>query len=357
MMVQCQQCDAMLLLEDAEDDGFVLEGMEVQHGDSTWGGMSEVLARLYDMVSETASVETPLCAQCLDVVCDKMDLELEYLVREEKLYKNLLVSRASVPHTHNDAEFLQTEKHIASLEMRVQRMNQTVFSAEQHLDHLRSCNDELQALEHEFWTHCNTLSLEEMAVQEQYKAHKNRHAFMKKQHAMLSCTSVLDDLFFIAANNQYPTINQFRLGQLPGRPVDWEEVNAALGQSLLLLDCICSAMDLSLERYNLFPRGNYSLIERKSDGRLLELFMRKSIWFKTFDRALEAFLDCIKQVGSEMESLFSVCALPYPIQNDTISGYSIRHGRNQDTDWTKALKYTLITLKQMLACFNEHSSK
>jgi len=52
--------------------------------------------------------------------------------------------------------------------------------------------------------------------------------------------SVPNDAFFIWHSGPFGTINGFRLGRLPVEPVEWSEINAALGQVALLLSTIQS---------------------------------------------------------------------------------------------------------------------
>ena len=58
---------------------------------------------------------------------------------------------------------------------------------------------------------------------------------MAEQLERLKRTNVYNDVFRIWHDGHFGTINNFRLGLLPGHAVEWEEINAALGQACLLL--------------------------------------------------------------------------------------------------------------------------
>lgn len=45
--------------------------------------------------------------------------------------------------------------------------------------------------------------------------------------------NAINDAFFIWYSGPFATINNFRLGNLPAKPVEWTEINAALGQAVL----------------------------------------------------------------------------------------------------------------------------
>lgn len=50
-------------------------------------------------------------------------------------------------------------------------------------------------------------------------------------------------------SGQFGTINNFRLGRLPSVPVEWNEINAAWGQTVLLLHALAKKMGLRFQRY------------------------------------------------------------------------------------------------------------
>lgn len=66
-------------------------------------------------------------------------------------------------------------------------------------------------------------------------------------------------------NGQFATINGFRLGRLPNQPVEWSEINAAWGQTVLLLYALAKKMNFTFQRYKLVPFGNHSYIETLED--------------------------------------------------------------------------------------------
>lgn len=53
---------------------------------------------------------------------------------------------------------------------------------------------------------------------------------------------------FSRHSGQFGTINNFRLGRLPSVPVEWNEINAAWGQTVLLLHALASKMGLCFLR-------------------------------------------------------------------------------------------------------------
>lgn len=78
--------------------------------------------------------------------------------------------------------------------------------------------------------------------------------------------------FNIWHSNQFGTINGLRLGRLPTVAVDWNEINAAWGQTCLLLHSLVNKIGLKFQRYELVPYGNYSYIRNLEDNKELPLF-------------------------------------------------------------------------------------
>jgi beclin 1 len=90
---------------------------------------------------------------------------------------------------------------------------------------------------------------------------------------------------------------------LPSVPVEWNEINAAWGQTALLLWCLAKKVGMEFQRYSLYPYGSYSYIKVIADGKVLPLYGSggfKMIFDSKFDSGMVAFLDCLQQFGLEV---------------------------------------------------------
>ena len=67
--------------------------------------------------------------------------------------------------------------------------------------------------------------------------------------------------FHIWHSGHFGTINGFRLGRLPSIPVDWNELNTAWGQTVLLLYSLVKKIKLQLQRYKLGKSKVRTLLE------------------------------------------------------------------------------------------------
>jgi beclin 1 len=152
---------------------------------------------------------------------------------------------------------------------------------------------------------------------------------------------------------------------LPGTPVEWEEINAGLGQANLLLYCLARKVKLEFKRFRLVPYGSYSYLEVVENtagykiGDELNMYRLKGYkyyfdWDKKFEKGMSAYLDCLRQFEEKIKSLDPQFAMPYKINGFKLedkngSSYSIKFQLNSFEEWTKALKYMLTNLKWSLA--------
>ena len=174
----------------------------------------------------------------------------------------------------------------------------------------------------------------------------------------LQMTNVYNDTFHIWFEGQFATINTFRLGRLPSVPVSWNEINAAWGQAALLLWTLAGKTSFTFTAYTLKPMGSFSRIYRndKPNHSGFELFgstsgfSKRLLGNRSFDKAMAAFLVCLKELGDHIESIDPNFRVPYQIEGATIDSLSIKLATFSAVEsWTKACKKTLTNLKWMLA--------
>lgn len=94
-----------------------------------------------------------------------------------------------------------------------------------------------------------------------------------------------------------------------GLKVEWAEINAAWGQTLLLLYTIARKLDYTFDSYRLVPMGSFSRIEQiaptKTTHELYgsgDLHIGRLLHNRRFDFAMVAFLDCLKSIIDYIKS-------------------------------------------------------
>jgi beclin 1 len=248
-------------------------------------------------------------------------------------------------------------------------------------------SQQLDADEERFWRSRNAFALTLAEFQTERDALNMRYDHDSQQLERLQRTNVYNDAFCIGHDGYFGTINGLRLGRLANPSVEWPEINAAWGQTCLLLATIAERLGFQFQGYRLKPLGSTSRIDKieypvhptgpPATDRVapkitqLDLFSSGDLplnlpWLhRRFDAGMVAFLECLRQLGQFVESTPAAVTsprrgqtnatapglrLPYEIQRDRIGDASIKLGFNQnDETWTRACKYTLTCCKFLLA--------
>jgi len=229
-----------------------------------------------------------------------------------------------------------------------------------------------------------------------------KYAHDALQLERLQRTNVYNDTFCIGHDGFFGTINGLRLGRLVNPAVEWNEINAAWGQTLLLLATVAEKLGYQFQGYRLRPMGSTSRIDKleypqqspqhsrrastlmtnppnspsqadtqQAKVTALDLFssgdvaLTRIMSSRRFDAGMVAFLDCLAQLGrhvyltsTERNPGSPGLKLPYPINKDKVGDVSLKLGAgfNQDEGWTKACKATLTNCKFLLAHASNISS-
>ena len=338
-----------------------------------WNVRINKISALCDLMSSNTNIDHPLCEECAEQLLNQLDTQCKVIQKEQSEYRNLLNQLNE--QTVNNDEINSLENDLKSLELEEQEL---IKQLEAYENEEKSLNIQIQAKVEE---EESLLEQEEKYLIEYFNYQRSLIKFDEKNISLenqlkktkihlnrLSTTNVLNAAFHIWHSGSFGTINFFRLGRLPDTPVEWDEINAGLGQVILLLQSLASIVKLEFKRYKLIPFGNYSHIEVIENVAALNVkkgdqlnmygvggFKYYFDWDKKFDYGMVAFLDCLEQFESKIKSKDSTFSMPYPINGHeledkkTSTKYSIRFQKNTHEEWTKALKYMLTNLKWSLA--------
>ncbi|KIX01836.1 uncharacterized protein Z518_09563 [Rhinocladiella mackenziei CBS 650.93] len=368
---------------------------------------------LFAILSSHSDIDHPICSECTSLLLASFNSRLGTSTRERDSYASFLKSvqqtassaahgsqaksQKAVSHAHKDGE--STYEQLKRTESNSQKIRAEIMALE---DETQRADLEEQA----YWMSRNSLEddLHEATVRLSFLQEKFAHDH--QQLDRLQRTNVYNDTFCIGHDGYFGTINGLRLGRLPNQNVDWAEINAAWGQTLLLLATVAERLKYTFQGYRLRPQGSTSRIEKleypqqfpdtarqHAAGRdrglhsaaanpepkvtPLDLFssgdmaIGRLLNHRRFDSGMVAFLDCLGQLGKHVERTSSLDIntkpisnrnaglrnpptkrlLPYPIQGDKIGDVSIKLGVgfHQDENFTKACKYALTCCKFLLA--------
>ncbi|KAJ3147760.1 autophagy protein 6 [Geranomyces variabilis] len=316
--------------------------------------------KLFDLLSEATDVDHPLCEDCADELMMRLEKRVHESRKEKQAYEayfeTLMDSDEADGSTVTQEDVAKAkEEELAALET-LKDLKTQEMGLKDELQAVQAELAELESLKLSYWQEVNEFQNDLQVYKNERESIVLSHATISEQLDALKKTNVYNDAFRIRHEDVIGSINGFRLGRLPSQPVDWTEINAGMGQALLLLDTLASKIKFTFQGYKLVPMGSLSRLE-KTDGDkgILELhgsgeLMKGMLfWNRRFDSGLVAFLNCVQQIGDYAEQEDSKYRLPNRINKDKIGDLSIKMQFNQDEAWTKALKYMLMDLKWILA--------
>ena len=369
----------------------------------------EVSQRLFSILSARSDIDHPICTECTSLLLSSMTARLNASTKERDAYIGFLRSLQSASSTIPTAEdvsaaekslkdTLDKEKvafeELKNLEAEKQELENEIAELEEQ-------SQALELEEQKFWAERNAFDDEMHELTTTLSSLQQKHQHDQLQLQALQRTNVYNDTFCIGHDGYFGTINGLRLGRLPNQNVEWSEINAAWGQTVLLLATVAERLGYTFQGYRLRPMGSTSRIEKvewpqqSPDGSAqgshhagqmstnvtpkitqLDLFssgdmpLGRVFFHRRFDGGMVAFLDCLAQLGAYVERLPNPPSsgnssprtptrisrvLPYPIHGDKIgegnNAVSIKLGAGfqQDESWTKACKYALTCCKFLLA--------
>ncbi|XP_056627252.1 beclin-1 isoform X2 [Triplophysa dalaica] len=341
-------------------------------GEASDGGTMENLSRrlkvtsdLFDIMSGQTDVDHPLCEECTDTLLDHLDTQLNITENECQNYKNCLDLLTQLPEEEQSSLLTELQHLKLEEESMIQELERIEIQREavaKELAERRSHSQQLDTEEIRYQKEYCEFKGQQLELDDDIKSVDNQMRYCQIQLDRLKKTNVFNATFHIWHSGQFGTINNFRLGRLPSVPVEWNEINAAWGQTVLLLHALASKMGLYFQRYRLVPYGNHSYLESLTDkSKELPLYCSGGLrffWDNKFDHAMVAFLDCVQQFKEEVEKGDTGFCLPYRMDVDkgkiedtggSGGSYSIKTQFNSEEQWTKALKFMLTNLKWGLA--------
>lgn len=294
-------------------------------------------AELFDCLSSNSEIDHPLCEECADSMLEIMDRELRIAEEEWHVYKtylNELEQQQQGPNVEaldrELEELKESEKQLlselANLKAEEKVLNEAI--EEEELE-----KEKLHEQEESYWREYTKHRRELNLTEDDKRSLECQIAYSKQQLEKLRDTNIFNITFHIWHAGHFGTINNFRLGRLPSVSVDWSEINAAWGQTVLLLSALARKIDLTFERYRVVPFGNHSYVEVLGENRELPLYGSggfKFFWDTKFDAAMVAFLDCLTQFQREVEKRDTGFLLPYKMEKGKIidpsngNSYSIK---------------------------------
>jgi beclin len=346
----------------------------------------ERVTRLFEILSSRSDIDHPICVECTELLVDGLQRRLETALKERDAYVGFLKQvNAEIPTEEEIKESQDLlakarEEEVAAIEA-LKKLEEEKAEVDEEIALLEEEARALDIEEEKFWSERNAFATKLTEFQNVRDSVNLQYDHDSQQLEKLQRTNVYNDTFCISHDGKFGTINNLRLGRLSNVPVDWPEINAAWGHTVLLLATVADRLNFKFDGYELQPMGSTSRIirydqpsptaSRTASQRggtrplkksILELYssgdmpLGLTFMHRKFDIAMVAFLECMRQLGvfveqetaRQSESGKGLC-LPYKIDGDKIEDVSIKLGIAQDDAWSLACKYTLTCCKFLLA--------
>lgn len=346
----------------------------------------ETTNRMFEILSARSDIDHPICVECTELLVDGLQKRLGVATRERDAYVDYLRrANTDVPSTEEikaaEADLRAARKSEAVAIANLERLEGEKAELDAQLSALEAEARQLDKTESDFWANRNAFSTSLSSFQNERDALTTKYEHDTQVLTQLQRRSVYNDTFFITHDNFYATINGLRLGRLSSPYVDWPEINAAWGQTCLLLATLAERLNFKFNGFELCPMGSTSYLYKleskpqpnnasstanpssaaQVSRSKLELFSSGELPFnlgfmhRKFDIAMVAFLECLRQLGehAERSPVFGdSLKMPYEIKKDRIHDQSIKLSLSKDENWTKACKYMLTCCKFLLAHAN-----
>lgn len=314
------------LKTDQDKNGFMIIENEVEVETESISQNVRMKAELFDNLTSISDINHPVCTDCSDFLLEMMDQQLKVAESEWNDYNNYL-KKLEINEDIPDVNGLEKElENLMAEEKKLLFDLETLKKEEESIkDTIKFQEDEKRRLKCEdekYWREYTKHRRELIAAEDEYRSLECQLNYSKSQLEKLKTTNIFNVTFHIWHSGHFGTINNFRLGRLPSSPVDWSEINAAWGQTCLLLCALARKIDLTFKRYKLVPYGNHSYIEVLGENKKeLPLYGSggfRFFWDTKFDAGMVAFLDCLQQFKEEIEKGDSGFYLPYRMDKGKI---------------------------------------
>ncbi|KIZ01315.1 Beclin-1-like protein, partial [Monoraphidium neglectum] len=322
-------------------------------------GKLQSLTQLFEMASSATGVDHPLCLDCAVQLKEEVEAQVRAARHEASCYAHALSKlEQEGAEPMSEAEF---ERELAQLRTQEDAARTAEAELEAQLaiarresGALAAAAADVAALEERYWHGLNDYHSLLAAHVAERDSLLTRIERASARLALLKGTNVLNDVFRIWHDGPFGTINGCRLGRTPEVPVEWDEINAAWGQAVLLLHTMAQACQITFSAYRLLPMGSHP---RVADRRgTYDLFGPVSkLWAQSYDRAMAIYLACLREFGDFArardiaESRSPAFEFPFPVEGDKVGNYSVKlFMQTKDAKWTKALKLMLADLKVSL---------
>merc|ERR1719412_1064742 len=180
-----------------------------------------------------------------------LDQQLDQAELDSQQYQEFLTSLSN--ETEESSNLGQLQEELDGLKLEEQELVEELETLKQENEKIDSelevqtrGKERLEEQEEQYWRQYSRHKQQLLLAEDEYRSLDCQLRYNQSQLDKLKKTNVFNATFHIWHSGHFGTINGFRLGRLPSVPVDWNEVNTAWGQTVLLLYSLCRKISLNL---------------------------------------------------------------------------------------------------------------
>lgn len=283
---------------------------------------------------------------------NRKEEELDFLRIETESYEKALRNNLNLPKDPSDPSSDTSQK---TLEF--QRLNdlkhkvQSIRKQRKYLERFRQrCQDiqeQLSLTQENVQRLQNEVYAKLYLVLGQCSGRERRYQLALLEYQSISKRNAWNDIFYMHIDAEFGRINGVVLGIQNSTDINYDALNYALGDCVLLLHCLSRTIQFKYYRPMPFGRQSYFIDSSKTR---FNLHFDKSNWSwrSNVNNGLKALVVCMK----EIEMKFQLQGVPGKIDlnKGCINKYSWKFPSNpqkkdQTKCWNKACRYILSNLK------------
>lgn len=338
-----------------------------------------LLSQIFQIVSSKSKIDYPICKDCSEILLNALKVRYDTISKERDVYLQFLdkLKNKSVgsPLMNSQGSVEEIEKLKKEEESLLEELRQLENKKEELKGKIQNHELELEELQEQKQAQAIQSNLQSLQISNLFDqkdrlqtSYQNNLRHLER----LRKTNIYNLTFQISHSGPFGTINALRLGSLPGIKVPWQEINAAMGDVVLLLNAVLTRLGVRLKGFKLRPMGNRSRIEKFEDPEMiptsgtenkpkhviLECFssgeyqIERIFTHSKFDDAMLAILSILSQIIGTLKELNQSVDVPYEINlnESAIGGLKlVLNSKVACEEWTGACKFLLTDLKWVLA--------
>jgi len=315
--------------------------------------------RLVELSTYKNSIDFPYCTECAGYVSEELNNMISTVEKDTQAYSQF--------NDQLQEEFPFCQQQIQALKKEIEEIKQEKdqlvsatlkkkeeqLSLQQKLNVLNESKIKMKKLEQDYWYTYGMICSHRERIHDEIQSLTGRLDYSFDRLERARRTYVLNDVFYIWHNGHYGTINNYRLERIvSSQPIEHNEINAAWGMTVMLIELIARALDYDFVDVRLLLMGCQSKVKILKDDAEYELYADRDsplrfLWAHRYDRAMHGVLDCVGQLLDHLTAIDSEFRVPYEIVGKKIGVQAIKF--NPEDKWTKALKFLLTDIKFIVA--------